>query len=1136
MNKSALQLLVSFTSVCGLLFSMTSSATDLATKPVSPSALTKPNVIFGLDDSGSMEAEVMVYSNDGAFWWDYNRSSGWGIDPSHPNPGLRKVPAPWFNQDGVGSTQWREYFYLFPNGIDASASRRKDSGARYYGDRKYDTFALLPTSQFAWMRSSAFNPIYYDPTVTYMPWARAQLSTGAYVAGAADPARVKSHPLLGSTTMNLGQFVEANTVDNFVFTAMPGMRVPGGSQKLVCDVDNGNCAASWVPVTQDEDAAPVGVTRVAMRYFPATYWVKESCSVPARPSAANDDCASAYDGSTLKRYEIKPGRSFPSGRSYADELQNFANWFQYYRKRKLMMAAAMGSVMEGLGGVRTGLVTMSAPQAPIMFDTDSTNNDINGRRLAGMIYENTGIGSTPTRQTLDFIGQQFHQNPSIVQNACQRNNAFILTDGFANRADIPLQPWDAGKSATTWGADAPFQTTLDGTLADIALRYYTNNLRPDFVTGALRTTPRDPNPDLHMATYALTLGARGILLTAENTPVPTTRGAWPVQTTDRSPSAIDDLWHATINGRGKMYIADTPTETAIRVRTGLDDMLSQVGAQSSLAVSSVNLRRGDSKAYLATYDPQGWAGDVSARALDKSNGEVTTDDPPVWSAAAKLAATDWRSRSIVSFDGARGVPFTFADLGAATPGSTAEMFDYMRGNRAGEGVTFRARTSLLGAIFHAAPVVAREDKVVYSTSGEGMLHALDADTGAELWAYVPGTVLPRIAAGTAATALFRTQLDGTPTLWQLDSTRLLVGGRGAAGPGFYALDVTHPRGLTQAQLAGKVKWEFPNASTPAGVRATIGSSVGRPVVVKTRSRGWVVLLTSGYNDNVRDGKGRVFMLDAQSGTLLQTFVADTGSTGAPTGLTQISAMSEPDGFVRYAYGGDERGNLWRFNLEETVDSKKTNRIAQLRAGASIQPITAAPELVFLGGERIILIGTGRMLGISDFDASGTQSFYAIKDGTELTNTRSSLVARSLVPASSGSGSDLSGGAVDWTTSRGWYFDLPAGQQANTDPSAAFGAIAFTTNMASMTTCSESSAMYLVNISTGLKVEGNNAVMVPLSNRMASRIVLMTTTGTLPANRTVGDITTSDGKVIHQPLVLPGAVTPRKNAWKQLHRD
>ncbi|MCC6990121.1 MAG: hypothetical protein IT181_14040, partial [Acidobacteria bacterium] len=45
-----------------------------------------------------------------------------------------------------------------------------------------------------------------------------------------------------------------------------------------------------------------------------------------------DDCASAPDGTKLRRIEIRStNTTYPSGRSYANELQNFANWFQYHR-------------------------------------------------------------------------------------------------------------------------------------------------------------------------------------------------------------------------------------------------------------------------------------------------------------------------------------------------------------------------------------------------------------------------------------------------------------------------------------------------------------------------------------------------------------------------------------------------------------------------------------------------------------------------------------------------------------------------------------------------------------------------------------------------------------------------------------
>jgi type IV pilus assembly protein PilY1 len=37
-------------------------------------------------------------------------------------------------------------------------------------------------------------------------------------------------------------------------------------------------------------------------------------------------------------------------------MQNFANWFTYYRKRKLMLAGSMGRVMEDISGLRLGVV------------------------------------------------------------------------------------------------------------------------------------------------------------------------------------------------------------------------------------------------------------------------------------------------------------------------------------------------------------------------------------------------------------------------------------------------------------------------------------------------------------------------------------------------------------------------------------------------------------------------------------------------------------------------------------------------------------------------------------------------------------------------------------------------------------
>ncbi len=75
-----------------------------------------------------------------------------------------------------------------------------------------------------------------------------------------------------------------------------------------------------------------------------------------------------------------------------------------------------------------------------------------------------------------------------------------------------------------------------------------------------------------------------------------------------------------------------------------------------------------------------------------------------------------------------------------------------------------------------------------------MVHALDQGTGNELWAYMPGFALANAGAMSQKTWAFQTVLDGTPTLGKVSGHAILVGGRGTAGTGFYALDITNPKG------------------------------------------------------------------------------------------------------------------------------------------------------------------------------------------------------------------------------------------------------------------------------------------------------------------------------------------------------
>lgn len=1073
-------------------------ATDVQPGPLLTDGQTKPNVVFGMDDSGSMDFETLLNTNDGKLWWSSPAKSAWSSD-GRPN----------FSGSGFEALA-----YLFPNGCGAATRRICDGGSNG---------TIPPTYQFASMRAMEYNPLYYNPATTYLPWSQASVGGAAKSFGNVAATSAPSHPLFAGNAMNLS--VDFNsTANDTTFVMYPGMVIPVGSKVLY----NGNFVDPWTGLpnnrrfTLPKTVASNEEYVASIPYFPATYWMMQPCTVD------NVTCTRAPDNSTLKRYEIKPGTVFPSGRAYADELQNFANWFTYYRKRKLMLAASMGTVLDNLRGMRLGVVAFNDQQPVTMRDTDSTNSAQNGDAIAGLFYANNANGGTPTRETLNYIGNQFKTNKNITQFSCQRNAAFIVTDGFATTNKVTPPTYDK----RIFGQGKPYDTTYAGTLADIALSYYTNNLRTDLTPGRVpaATESLDPaadkNKNPHMNTYGITLGARGVLWPSASDPY-RSPPAWGNPTTTGSPDSIDDLWHATINGRGSMFIATTPEETSDNIQNALTQILRLSGSQSGVTYSTVNLRAGNSLAFAGSYKFMGWSGDLEAFAVDPATGSLAKD--PNWSANKVLENRNWATRKLVTFNGSSGV-----SLNATTAGSPAAVANYLRGARAGEGSTYRKRTGLVGAVINADAVSNIENGVVFGATNEGFVHAFDISNGEELWAYAPSFGLPAMVQASNPAWAFSTILDGTPVLGAVGNKKVLVGGRGTAGTGYYAIDVTNPRvNAAESSVAARVLWEFPNSSTPTSVRASLGASVGRPLFVNTAQWGDVVLVTSGYNSTL-DGKGRLFVLNPLTGAVLRTFVTPSGSTGAgDAGLAQVSGWQEANGKVSFVYGGDELGNLWRFNLEENTILK----LATLTNSAGVaMPVTAAPELSLVGNRRMVFVGTGRLLGNVDLDDLKTYSFFGIWDNNApMTNVRTQLAGRTIAVNGDGTRS-VAGAAVKWATQRGWFVDLPAGEKANTEAAAAFGAIAFTTNKASISGCTSSSSLYVAGIAEGLMLPDTAFASSPyygveyaatLSSRPS---VARTSTG-----KTVITTRQSDGTTNSRLLNLLSTVPAQKTSWREILR-
>lgn len=440
-----------------------------------------------------------------------------------------------------------------------------------------------------------------------------------------------------------------------------------------------------------------------------------------------------------------------------------------------------------------------------------------------------------------------------------------------------------------------------------------------------------------------------------------------------------------------------------------------------------------------------------------------------------------------------------------------KLVDYLRGNKTYEdsGVNsvegnrlFRERQATLGDITQSRPAFFRKNiasytdpgfqafneanvsrtPVVYVGANDGMMHAFNATTGQELWAFIPTPViknLPNLADKEYGSNYHTNYVNGNPVIDDIciascDSASavwktILVSGLNGGGRGYFAIDVTTPQ-------SPSLLWEFTSDNN-----FNLGLSYGNPVVTKLNDGRWVVLVSSGYNNGTYaqknadgtyvnntpqgDGKGYLYVLDAKTGAVIKTLTTNEGSLTNPSGLAKI-ATQVPDMFTNnkatYAYGGDLNGNVWRFDINQGVVSK----IATLTdAGGVPQKITTMPDIGEINKTRVVIVGTGKFLEVSDLQNTPTNSVYVFKDkDTAVTISRSSLVRQIM-----SSSRVVTTSPVDFTAGNGWYMDFPAsGERVNIDPLLADGVLRMPTLVPSSTSCSGAGYGYMntLNYKTG----------------------------------------------------------------------
>ncbi|NMQ27460.1 hypothetical protein E4Q23_06630 [Candidatus Accumulibacter phosphatis] len=656
---------------------------------------------------------------------------------------------------------------------------------------------------------------------------------------------------------------------------------------------------------------------------------------------------------------------------------------------------------------------------------------------------------------------------------------------------------------------------------------------------------------------------------------------WPKPESD-SQTNIDDLWHAAVNGRGTYFSASDPASLATGISGALSSVRDKAGALAAVTVTSPNLVAGsENSLFEVSFKAGEWSGDVVKRTINASTG-VLSD--PVWAAQAlldaKVSAGTHTARTIYTYDTAPDSTnklrdFQWGNLSAAeqayfelpaikplshfcdvgticltseTQGNAdgEPLLNFVRGDKTNEGplvnlgAYYRQRAHLLGDIAGSEAVyvqgspwnyadlqygafksanLSRAGRV-YVAANDGMLHAIDAATGEEAWAYVPTLVMPKLYKladkNYALPGRHQFLVDGTPVaadicisdcattsaVWKT----ILVGGLNHGGRGYYALDVTDP-------AAPKGLWEFTDDN--------LGYTYGNPVITKLKNGTWVVIVASGYNNVVPgDGEGRLFILNATSGAVIRTISTEVGDASTPSGLARIAGWANfPDNnnTTQRIYGGDLRGNLWRFDINGdipvTVEPPvyEAQRLAKLVDAAGVaQPITSKPELGKVGSHPVVFVGTGQLLGSDDLVTAQQQSLYAIKDRLTVTDLTADppvygdygsprqplsppqetpppgdFVKQTLTSVLCPDSTTLyctvtsSDFAVDFNSNDGWYVDFPVlGERINTDLRLQLGTLAFNTNTPTTGACVPVgvSYAYFLDYRSGGAVEGTDGLV------------------------------------------------------------
>lgn len=688
--------------IVSLVFSITCSTivqadvVKISSKPLVDSTVSDvlPNLMFVLDNSGSMGQD---YTPDWANSSNVNLRKNSVYNTQYYDPSIRYTPAVNFggNSRGDQLSPWTSVRNDNYN-IQTTASSNLVGNAEYYyfvAGEHCTTQALttciasnVPTAShpfpapIRWCNSGPAA----TTTLPAMPLAgtcrainegaftnlRRPSSTATITFAGNSNTRVSSITVAGLEIM-ANQTVQENNSNNMAANVIAQIN-------LCTNAISGNCQTVGYSATRSGSVvtitSPYGdivvpqlpvVTRTGSMTATPTAFVSRRPGRMFYVNIVSGVNSYPVPGSLLKSAE----RTDCAGATctYAQEMTNYANWWTYYRTRMQSMKTSASQAFKAIDNrYRVGFITINNPAGNYLpIGKYEAGNGQQKNNWYNRLFATNPSGGTPLRASLATVGRIYAGRRPVgsadpVEYACQPNFTLLTTDGYWNGAGgTDVNNGNIGNLDGP-GTDRPMfegSTASSGSLSDVSKYYYDTDIRrSDFgnCSGALgqnvcgEGVGNESFLKQNMTTLTLGLGIDGTLFFDNDYETQTTGDFadlragtknWPVPVQD-TPSAIDDLWHAAVNGNGQYFSARNPRELSESLRRALSNIQSKSGTGSASSASSLQPTAGDNFEYTASYETVKWIGNIESRTVDLLTLET--------SQAAGWCAEDVASQSCTS--------------------------------------------------------------------------------------------------------------------------------------------------------------------------------------------------------------------------------------------------------------------------------------------------------------------------------------------------------------------------------------------------------------------------------------------------------------------------------------------------------